>query len=89
MPGGLDDGGFDVTGGRERPRSSDTVHPQRAARLPRLLAGLQHHGRHAVQRTLLQLRGQRTAAHQCVTRSRQAGVRQPETSQLLMEQPDC
>ena len=77
-----------AAGGGERSGPGDPVHPQCAARLPRLLAGVQHHGRDAVQRPVLQLRGQRTATRRHVARSRQRDLRESCTSQLLVEQPD-
>ena len=74
---------------RSAMESVDTEAYQRAAGLSGLLVGLRHHGRDAVQRTVLQLRGQRAESHQHWHRSRQGDLSQTGARfQLFMDQPN-
>jgi len=75
-------------GGGERAGPGDTVHLQRSTGLSRVLAGVWNHGRDAVQRSLLQLRGHRTEARQLDDRSRQKSLPRARSSQLLVDKPD-
>ena len=51
-----------LTGGGERPDTGDSRHLQRAARLPRLLAHLQHHGRQPVHGQIRNVPGRRRSS---------------------------
>jgi len=74
-------------GGRERVDSSNSGHLQRAARVPRVLAHIQHHGSQPVRRPVRQLCRRRPSARQRHAGSQQNRLRQPGPPQLHLDQP--